>query len=105
MPRPLGCQFCRTPLDPPQEFAFHVQALTAADPHPLAGGRRLPHAGGRPLRCCRGCQGLIETGRCEVRDVHAAARTAGLRLMVSAAVLMGTGAMTVKLGKWLAGGL
>lgn len=97
MPRPLGCQFCRTPLDPARQFAFHVQALTAADPHPLTGDHSLPHAGGQPLRCCRGCETRIVSGRGE--SPHAA----GVRLLVSAAVLMGTGAMTVRLGKWLAG--
>jgi hypothetical protein len=100
MPRPIGCQFCHAPLDPAQQFAYHVQALTAADRHPLHGGRKLPHAGGQPLRCCRDCEGLIATGRCEVRDV---APTAAVRRVVSAAVLFGTAAVTVKLGKWVGG--
>ena len=97
MPRPLACQRCRTPLDPAQEFAYHVQTATAADRHPLTAGRRLPHAAGKPLRCCRACQTLIAGGRAAGRP------PAGVRLLVSAAVLMGTGAMTVRLGKWLAG--
>jgi hypothetical protein len=97
MPRPLGCQFCRTPLDPAREFAFHVQAATVADRHPLTGGHRLPHLGGHPLRCCRRCEGLIAAGRRVVRPV---APGAGVRLLVSAAVLVGT----VRLGRWLATG-
>lgn len=104
MPRPLGCQFCRTPLDPAQQFAYHVQTATAADAHPLVAGRRVPVAAGRPLRCCRGCEGLIASGRYEVRDTSAAARVAGLRMLVSAAVLAGTGTLTLKFGRWLTGG-
>jgi hypothetical protein len=105
MPRPLACQFCPTPLDPAQQFAYHVQTLTAGDRHPLVGGRRLPHAAGKPLRCCRGCEGLIASGRYEVRDTSAAARVAGMRMLVSAAVLAGTGTLTLRLGRWLTGGV
>ena len=98
MPRPLGCQFCRTALDPAQQFAFHVQTATAADSHPLTAGRRLPRAVGKPLRCCRECETLIVSGRCVVRDE----RPAAVRALVSAAVLVGTAAMTLTLGRWLA---
>lgn len=98
MPRPLGCQFCRTPLDPAQEFAFHVQTATAGDRHQLTAGRRLPHAAGRPLRCCRGCQTLIVSGRCVVRDD----RPAAVRSLVSVAVLVGTACMSLTVGRWLA---
>ena len=93
MSRPLGCQFCRSPLDPARQFAFHVQTATATDPHPLTGAHRLPHRDGRPLRCCRRCETRIMSRR----------PAAGLRLLVSAAVLVGTGAVTVRLGRWLAG--
>ncbi len=100
MPRPLGCQFCRTPLDAAQEFGFHVQTATAADRNPLTAGRRLPHAAGKPLQCCRECETLIVSGRCVGRDE----RPAGVRLLLSAVLLVGTAAMTLTAGKWLADG-
>ena len=85
MPRPLGCQFCRTPLAPAREFAFHVQSATASDPHPLTGGDRLPHRNGQPLRCCRRCEERIVT----VRRVAQSPPGVGIQLLVSAAVLVG----------------
>jgi hypothetical protein len=54
------CQFCTAPLEPVQEFRFLVETATATeDPAYLPAIRALPHADGRPLRVCKGCQGEI----------------------------------------------
>jgi hypothetical protein len=54
------CQFCAAPLEPVQEFRYLVETATAADNHAhLSHIRELPHAAGRPLRVCKGCQGEI----------------------------------------------
>ena len=54
------CQFCSAPLEPVQEFRYLVETATAADaPGHLDRIRALPHAAGRPLRVCKGCQGEI----------------------------------------------
>lgn len=52
------CQFCAAPLEPVQEFRYLVETATAAEsPGHLERIRALPHAAGRPLRVCKGCQG------------------------------------------------
>lgn len=54
------CQFCAAPLEPVQEFRFLVETATAADaPVHLERIRALPHAAGRPLCVCKGCQSEI----------------------------------------------
>jgi hypothetical protein len=54
------CQFCAAPLEPVQEFRYLVETATAADdPVHIERIRALPHAAGRPLRVCKGCQGAI----------------------------------------------
>ncbi|MFO0799957.1 MAG: hypothetical protein U0804_21000 [Gemmataceae bacterium] len=52
------CQFCAAPLEPVQEFRYLVETATD-DPVHLNRIRALPHAAGRPLRVCKGCQAAI----------------------------------------------
>lgn len=83
------CQFCAAPLEPVQEFRYLVERATAADdPAHLSRIRELPHANGRPLRVCKGCQGEIRVhpGRflraveraAARREVHSGVLAAGL---------------------------
>ena len=79
------CQFCATPLEPVQEFRYLVETATAVDaPCHLDRIRALPHAAGRPLRVCKGCQGEIRVHPARFRralqrqDVPASVLAAGL---------------------------
>lgn len=79
------CQFCAAPLEPVQAFRYLVETATAEDaPAHLDRIRALPHAAGRPLRVCKGCQGEMrvrpERFRRALRrsDVHAGVLAAGL---------------------------
>lgn len=95
----LACQFCRTELDLAQQFRFLVEAQTVDNPVMLAAIRRLPHAHGRPLRCCRGCQSAIERKAVAVRDVNARARAVGLRggqFLVLSVLAVGVGVLTAR---------
>ena len=99
MPRALCCQFCRTELDPAQEFTFLVESLTVDNPAMLATIRKLPHTNGRPLRVCRGC---------ETRVACRAAATSprrGAPALLTAVAAVGVWALTAKLSQWLTDGV
>ncbi|HEX4609205.1 MAG TPA: hypothetical protein VH092_13465 [Urbifossiella sp.] len=86
------CQFCATPLEPVQEFRYLVETATADDPVHLARIRGLPHAGGRPLRVCKGCQGEIVShpGRFRI-----ARERAELRREIRSGVIAAAGLLSV----------
>ncbi len=90
MPRPLSCRVCGSELDPAQEFAYHVELMTADNPAMLAAIRRLPHANGKPLRVCRKCQ------RNRLMPMPTADRIA-----LRAIAAVGLVAMTATLSRWL----
>ena len=104
MRQSINCQSCRAELDVAQQFAFLVEAQTVDAPVMLSAIRRLPHAAGRPLRVCRGCQAGIERARSAV--VHGAhpRRPApkGRQALLTAVAVVGLCAVTAKLGRWLA---
>jgi hypothetical protein len=87
------CQFCAAPLEPVQEFRYLVETATAADnPAHLSRIRELPHAGGRPLRLCKGCQGEIRVH--PGRFLHAVER-AVFRREVRSGVLAAAGLLSL----------
>lgn len=95
----MRCQFCRSDLDPAQQFRYLVEAQTVNDPVMMAAIRRLPHAHGRPLRCCRGCQSAIERKEIVVRNLPSRARTAGMlgrHYLVLTAIAVGVGVLTAR---------
>ena len=94
------CQFCAAPLEPVQEFRYLVETATAVDaPGHLDHIRALPHAAGRPLRVCKGCQGQmrVHPGRflraLERAAVHREARAG----MLAAAGLVSLGCFLMAL--------
>jgi hypothetical protein len=95
----MPCQFCRGELDLAQQFRYLVEAQTVDDPVMMAAIRRLPHAHGRPLRCCRGCQTAIERKAIVGRFVPARARATGLhgrQYLVLTALAVGVGVLTAR---------
>jgi hypothetical protein len=94
----LHCRFCGDELDLAQQFAYLVEVQTVSNPVMLRAIRRLPHAGGAPLKCCKACQAGIEQRRFEVRDVNAGVRHASRRggqLLLLTAFAVGVGLLTV----------
>src|SRR4051794_2463013 len=95
----MPCQFCRTDLDLAQQFRYLVEAQTVNDPVMMTAIRRLPHAHGRPLRCCRGCQAAIERKALAVGSLPPRARVAGVRgrhYLVLTAIAVGVGVLTAR---------
>ena len=95
----MPCQFCRHELDLAQQFRYLVEAQTVDNPVMMAAIRRLPHTHGRPLRCCRGCQTVIERKAVAGRHVNARVRTAGLRggqYLVLTVLAVGVGVLTAR---------
>ena len=99
MPRALCCQFCRSALDPAQEFTFLVESQTVGNPTMLAAIRRLPHANGRPLRVCRDCE-----TRVACRGAVTSTRR-GAPMLLTAVAAVGVWALTAKLSQWLTHGV
>jgi hypothetical protein len=63
VPKPRPCACCRTPLEPVQEFRFHVESESLDAPAFLAAIRRMPSANGRPLPVCAACQARLAAPR------------------------------------------
>jgi hypothetical protein len=93
----IRCRFCGDELDLCQQFAYLVELQTVNNPVMLRAIRRLPHAGGVPLRCCKVCQSGIEQKRFVVRDLNAGTRRAARRgghLLMLTAFAVGLGLLT-----------
>lgn len=95
--RAMHCRLCRDELDLAQQFAYLVEAQTVDNPVMLAAIRRLPHAGGRPLRVCRGCQAGLEQRQVTARDVLTPAYQRS-PLMAMALLAVGFGFLAARLG-------
>jgi hypothetical protein len=94
---PIRCRFCGDELDLGQQFAYLVELQTVSNPVMLKAIRRLPHAGGVPLRCCKGCQAGIEQKKFVVLDLNAGTRKVARRggqLLVLTAFAVGLGLLT-----------
>lgn len=99
MPRPLPCEYCRAALDLAQQFAYHVESESAGDPKQPGLPRRLPWAGGRPLRVCRRCQSAFVNRKAapDRADIDGRALLAAFAVVVAWAA-------AAKLSRWLTDG-